>query len=192
VHPVKGSHPTNKTTARIFIGALLLATFGCKSIAPGPGETLDWDLREYVLVYEEGSGWKGLGGEETRNRVLAPPGVTTEDWTVTLHIIELPIAITLGSDLQWDAENLMNAQKAALVEEGCADPWTILGSGANSILYERVDVACDGYLHDHEIGRFLVGDWFMWWISLRMRSTTLTAAERADLITWLEQARVAN
>ncbi len=178
----------NSRLALLFLGAF--AVFTCASCATSPREVLDLDVRDYVLVSESGTGWKGIGGDETSVRILAPPDASAEDWTVTLHITELPIAITLGSNVRWNAESLLEAQKGTLEAEGCDDPWSVIQSDTNSILYERTQVACPGYLHSQEIGRFIVGKWSMWWISYRMRNMALTAAERAELIQGLGQAKI--
>lgn len=178
------------TPKPVFICALLLAAFGCASGTVGPSEALDLGPHDYVLVSNVGTGWKGIGGKETTERIFAPPGASAEDWTVTLHITELPIAVTLGSNVRWNAESLLEEKKASLKAQGCTDPWTVIRSDENSILYERTEVACPGYLHNHEIGRVIVGKYFMWWVSYRMRNTTLTTVERNDQINRLEQARI--
>jgi hypothetical protein len=172
------------------IGVLALLAVGCAAVVPQSSEVLHWELDEYVLVSETDTGWKGVGGRKTKERIFAEPGATTEDWTITLHVTELPIAVTLGSGTRWNAPSIMNVQRKTLAENGCDDPWNVIRSSSDSLLYERTAVDCPGYPHQHEIGRILVGDWLMWWASFRIRNTTLSEAARSELIAKLEQATV--
>jgi hypothetical protein len=94
--------------------------------------------------------------------------------------------------MRWNAESIMDAQRQNLAADGCVDAWEVIRSDADSLLYKRTAVACPGYLHDYEIGRILVGDWFMWWSSYRIRNVDLTEGERSELIGDLMRARVVN
>jgi hypothetical protein len=157
---------------------------------PGANEILRWEVDDYVLVSETDTGWKGVGGRKTKERIFAEPGATTDDWTITLHVTEWPIAIILGGEVQWNAPSMLGAVQRRLSDEGCDDPWIVLQSTADSLVYERSSVSCPGYLHEHEIGRIIVGDWYAWWTSFRIRNTTLTVSDRNALISKLEQAQI--
>lgn len=174
----------------IVSASVALLIISCLGTIAGGNETLQWELDEYDLVSETDTGWKGVGGRKTKERIFAEPGATTDDWTVTLHVTEWPIAVSLGGKMQWNAPSIMGALQRSLSDDGCVDPWNVIRSTSESLVYERTAVACPGYLHQHELGRILVGDWFMWWVSFRIRNTTLTEADRSALISKLEQARI--
>jgi hypothetical protein len=172
------------------IGVAVCCALACAAVVGGPSESLHWEVGDYVLVSETDTGWRGIGGRATKERIFAQPGATTADWTITLHVVELPIAVTLGGEMRWSAEGIMEAQRKGLAEEGCDDPWHVIRSDAHSLVYERTAVDCPGSLHDHEIGRILVGDWTMGWASYRIRNRSLSDEERAELIATLEQGQV--
>ena len=152
---------------------LVLALAGCATARPTANEHLDWSLGDYVLVFEEGTGWKGIGGKETSSRIYTTPGATTEDWTITLNIIQLPIAITFMSKTRWNPESIMNAEKERLAEKECTDPWTVFQSDATSLIYERTEVDCPGYLHQYEAGRIVMGEWYSWWLIYRTTTSEI-------------------
>lgn len=91
-------NPTRLDSLAIFLilSALVSCVVGCTAILPSSSETLDWDMGGFVLVRETETGWKGVGGRKTKERIFAPAGATTENWTIALHLIELPIAVTMG------------------------------------------------------------------------------------------------
>jgi hypothetical protein len=105
-------------------------------------------------------------------------------------VVEVPIAITLGSSTRWNPDSFVDAEKGRLAKEGCTDPWTILESNSTSLVYERTKVNCPGYLHQHEIGRLVMGDWYAWWLIYRVRNRALSEQERSALIGNLARARV--
>lgn len=162
---------------------------------PSTTEFLDWSTEGYVQVYEGGTGWKGIGGEETLQRIYTTPGSTAEDWVLTLDVECLPIAITFMSEIRWNPESILNADKRNHAKRGCDDPWLVIISDSTSLLYERPEVNCigncPGYLHQYELGRIVMGEWYSWWLRYRIRNRALTEAEKSELISRLEKARVA-
>jgi hypothetical protein len=179
------------TSKYLTLSVLAVSLAGCTAVRPTTTEHLDWGIGDYVLVFEEGTGWKGLGGEETSSRIYATPGATAEDWTVTLNVLELPIAITLMSETRWNPKSILNAEKARMVERQCTDPWRVLQSDSTSLLYERPAVDCAGYLHQYEIGRIVMGQWYSWWLRYRIRGEALSEDEKSRLISNLAEATVA-
>jgi hypothetical protein len=69
--------------------------------------------------------------------------------------------------------------------------WTTLQKDPNSILYEWRNVSCPGYLHQHEVGRIVMGKWYLWMLSYGIRDKELSADERAELIQALLTAKLA-
>ena len=172
------------------LGALAFVLASCATARPTVKEHLDWDIGDYVLVFEEKTGWKGVGGEETYNRIYSTPGATAENWTVTLNVVEFPIAVTFMSKTRWNPESIMNTEKNNLAKNRCTDPWTVMQSDSESLLYERTEVECPGYLHQYEVGRIVMGEWYSWWLRYRIRDKVLSADEKNALIVNLKKAKV--
>ena len=169
---------------------LVFALIGCSAAHSATKEHLDWDIQDYILVFEEGTGWKGAGGEETQSRIYSAPGATIENWTITLNVIELPIAITFMSKTRWNPESIMNAKKDRLLKHGCTDPWTVIQLDSTSLIYERREVNCPGYLHQYEIGRIVMGKGYSWWLLYRIRDVELSEDDKRELIANLSKATV--
>jgi hypothetical protein len=174
----------------LYLITLTFVLAGCATNLPSTNEHLDWNAGDYVLVFEESTGWKGIDGEETSSYIYSKPGATSEDWIITLNVTKLPIAITHVSKTRWNPESIMNAEKRSLAEQGCTDPWTVIQSDAISLLYERTEVNCTGYLHQYEIGRIVMGKWYSWWLRYRIRDKELYANEKSELIANLAKAKV--
>jgi hypothetical protein len=160
------SRRSDVLTISILSVSIALLTLACLGANPGANEILRWEVDDYVLVSETDTGWKGVGGRKTKERIFAEPGATTDDWTITLHVTEWPIAIILGGEVQWNAPSMLGAVQRRLSDEGCDDPWIVLQSTAD------------------------IGDWYAWWTSFRIRNTTLTVSDRNALISKLEQAQI--
>jgi hypothetical protein len=169
---------------------IILTVTGSAFATPSTNEHLDWNVGNFDLVYEENTGWKGVNGDETSMLIYAKQGETQDNWTITLHMTEMPIAITLMSKTRWNPESIMNAEKDRLLKMQCADVWTVIQQDETSILYERPNVNCPGYLHQHEIGRIVMGKWYLWWISYRIRNKILSEDEKSELAANLLKARM--
>ena len=174
----------------LYLIALTFALAGCATGLPPVDEHLDLNTGDYVLVSVQGTGWKGFGGEETQRRMYMPSGATSEDWTILLNVMKLPIAITFMSTTRWNPESIMNTEKNTLADQGCTDPWTVIQLDATSLLYERTEVNCTSYKHQHEIGRIVMGEWYFWWLDYRIRDKLLSESERSELIANLAKAKV--
>lgn len=178
-------------SASRFIGLMAIAFTLAGCTTPTKNEYLDWNTEEYILVFEEGTDRKGIGGEETLKRIYTTPGSTAEDWTITLDVTRLPIAVTFMSKTRWNPESIMNAEKRTLAKQGCDDPWLVINSDSTSILYERPEVNCPGYLHQYELGRIVMGKWYSWWLRYRIRNRVLSDDEKSVLISRLKMAKLA-
>lgn len=78
------------------------------------------------------------------------------------------------------------------VTGGCATSrWTTPQQDSASILHEWRDISCEGYLHQHQIGRVVLGKCYVWMLSYGMRDKELSADERAMRIQTLLTAKVA-
>lgn len=166
----------------------IFAFTGCTTI---PKETLDWHPRDYVLVFTEKTGWKGVRGDDTMRRIYAPSSATVDNWTETAQIIDFPIAITLDGKVSWNAESVMNAEKGRWEANKCSTKdWTVLQKDDASILYEWRNIDCPGRLHQHEIGRIVMGKWYLWMISYGIRNKLLSPGEREELVKSLMNAKV--
>lgn len=187
--------PTQIKSAAKYFGLIAVAFTLASCATPPTNEHLDWSTEDYIQVFEGGTGWKGIGGEETLKRIYTTPGSTAEDWTITLDVECLPIAITFMSKIRWNPESIMNADKRNHTKRGCDDPWLVINSDSTSILYERPEVNCigncPGYLHQYELGRIVMGEWYSWWLRYRIRDRELTEVEKSELISRLKMARVA-
>ncbi len=168
-----------------------LSTF-CQRAVAEASEVLDWSLNDYVLVYQEGTGWKDVNGRETTSRIYSSPGATSADWKVTLNVVELPVAFTFMSNTRWNPESLMQSEQRRYAKSGCDDPWVVLSSSSQSLTYERTQVDCPGYLHSQELGRIVVGKWYAWWVIYRIRNMELSESARKSLIDHLSMAQVSN
>jgi hypothetical protein len=137
------------------------------------------------------TGWKGVSGDETFRFIYVKQDQTPDNWTDKAEVTQLPIGITLGSEVRWTPESVLGNEKARKQGEGCAtDSWTTLQQDSSSILYEWSDIHCEGYLHQHEVGRIVMGKWYLWWLSYGIRNRELSADERATLIRRLVSAKV--
>jgi len=168
----------------LYLIALTFALVGCAIVLPPVDEHLDWNTGDYVQVGVQGTGW------QTLIRTYSPPGATSEDWTIVLDVKKLPISITFMSLTRWNPESIMNRQKHFLADKGCTDPWTVIQLDATSLLYERTEINCTYRLHQYEIGRIVMGEWGMWWLSYRIRNKLLSENERSELIANLAKAKV--
>ena len=157
--------------------SLLCTPFGCATVLPSTNEYLDWDVGNFVLMDGEKTGWKGFRGE-TYRFIYVKRGETSKNWTVKLEVTDLPIAITRGSRIHWNPESVMNAEKANMQKKQCTDVWTVIQKDEKSILYERQNISCPGYLHQYELGRIVMGRWYLWWISYGIRDKVLSEDER--------------
>jgi hypothetical protein len=176
----------------LVISAMAIAIAGCAGgLLPSTNESLDWDLAERVLVYEEKTGWRGVRGDHTSRRIYAMPGVTSQNWTEKVEVTVLPIAITLGTKVRWNPESVMDSVKADLEKEQCStEMWTVLHKDESSILWEWRDINCPGRLTEHEIVRVVMGKWYLWMISHEFRNRAVSSEENARLIEHLMSAKV--
>ena len=154
-------------------------------------ESLNWKPDGFVVVHREKTGWKGVRGNETWRQIYARPGMTAQNWTEKAEVTELPIAITLGGRVRWNPESVMNAEKARIETKGCpTDAWTVIQQDGSSILWEWQKINCPGYLHQHEVVRVVMGQWYLWMISYAIRNRDLSGDEKAKLIEDLMSATV--
>lgn len=171
---------------RKIISYLIALTFsGCAVTSLSANEYLDWDVGGFEPVFKEKTGWKGVGGNETFTHVYKKPGETAKNWTVKLEVTNLPIAITLGSSTRWNPESILNS-----ANKNCSD-WKVIEKNNNSILYERTNIRCPNYLHQQEVGRIVMGKWYLWWIFYGIRDKTLSEDKRNELVNALLKAKVA-
>jgi hypothetical protein len=188
------SFPRSAATRALILGPLALAFAGCAAILPSTNESLDWDRGHFVLVARVKTGWKGIKGNETERHIYVKQGEekTLDRWTEKAEVTELPIAITfLRANVHWNPKSIMSSQKAHRHKQQCStDNWDVLQEDGTSILYEWQNIRCSGYLHQHEIGRIVMGRWYLWMISYGIRDKVLSADERRDLIDNLLRARV--
>jgi hypothetical protein len=97
----------------------------------------------------------------------------------------------MKSGFRWEAESVMNNQRADLGKKQCStDMWTVLQKDETSILYEWQNIKCPGYFHQHEIVRIVLGRWYLWLISNGIKDKTLSGNERTALIENLLKAKV--
>ena len=174
----------------LILSVIVLAIIDCATVTARTNEHLDWNVGNYALVFEENTGWKGVRGDETSLLIYAKQGETQENWTITLHVTELPKAITFMSKTRWTPESVMTAEKDRLLKMQCTGLWTVIQQDETSVLYERPNVNCPGYLHQHEVGRIVMGKWYLWWISYRIRNKILSEDEKSELAANLLKARV--
>ena len=155
-------------------------------------ESLDWNPGQFVLVGKEKTGLKGINGDETWRLIYIKQGETLDNWKEKVEITELPIAITsLNSKVHWNPESVMNSEKDKKKRMNCfIDMWTVLQKEETSILYEWQYIICPGYLHQHEIGRIVMGRWYLWWLSYGVRGNPPSAEHRKELIDNLTKAKV--
>jgi hypothetical protein len=190
---VSGTFLGGLLTRLLILCAAAVAFAGCATALPSTDEYLDWSIGPFELAAKQGTGAKGCTGEETFRCVYKKLGETPETWTTKLEVTDLPIAITLLSgEVRWNPESVMNAEKAHLRKRGCStDTWTVLQKDQTSMLWEWRNISCPGYLHQHELGRIVMGNWHLWIISYGMRNRALSEHERGELIANLLRARVA-
>jgi hypothetical protein len=176
---------------RLLISSVIgLAFAGCAVLAP-TSESLDWNVGDFVLLGAEKTGWKGIRGDDTLRRVYIKRAETAERWTEKAEVTEWPIAVTLGGRFSWNAESVMNADKASMRKQGCStDNWTVIQKDEASILYEWRNISCPGFFHQHAIVRIVMGRWYLWFISYGIKDKTLPADERRALIENLLTATV--
>jgi hypothetical protein len=180
---------TNLAVLCALVFGVAFTSVGC---AAATDEVLDWNPGNFVLADKQGTGWKGVSGNETFRLIYVKQGQTPEEWTEKAEVTELPIAITQGGRVHWNPDSVLSSEQATAQKKGCStDRWTTLQQDSTSILYEWREISCQGYLHQHEIGRIVMGKWYLWMLSYGIKDKELSADERAEMIHALLTAKVA-
>lgn len=160
-------------------------------LLPGSNESLSWELAGFVLAAKEKTGWKGVSDDDTWRLIYHRQSETSGGWTERVDVTQFPIAVTWASNVRWNPESVMNAEKASMQNAGCStDVWTVHDKKETSILYEWQNVRCPGRLTQHEIVRIVMGRWYLWFVSYGVRDKTPSPDDRKRMIDHLSEARV--